>query len=247
MQTRVLKLAGSSGALALLWALSGSAASAQAPPAGTLSGGSASSSGASQFAEMKVSIDTDGGRLVEVVPQLLKSVGAEYIIDAEVKNALITSHLANVKLQTALDVLVRVSTIPVQVSFEKGVYRFSKKAETVEAPPETTPMPSLRPGDSVLPPPPEVLEGEVDIHNVQTFDLLRVLNGLSGGSASLGAYDSVGSLSGYSSYSGSGTSPSGYRSGGGSSILGGSGSSSQNGGGGLILNIIGHQGRSSGR
>jgi hypothetical protein len=249
MQTRVLGLIGSRSALALLWVASGSVALAQAGPTGTSGSGSTDAVKASKFAEMKVTIDTDRGRLVEVVPPLLKSVGADYVIDAEVKNAVVSSHLTNVKLQTVLDALLRGSSIPVQVTFEKGTYRFSKKTEKVEAPPESHPPIVHIPGESVLPPPPTTQDDEIDIHNVQTFDLLRVLNGLSSGSASPSAFNGNGSISGYSASSGSGISANGLRTGGGSAILGGSGSgnSSQNAGGGLILHIFGHPVRIPGR
>ena len=134
-------------------------------------------SGASKFAEMKVSIDADDGRLVVVVPKLMQSVNAEFTIDAEVKDALVSSHLSKVKLHTVLDVLMRVSSIPVQYTFEKGLYHFSKK---VDLPPEAPPPTPRLPDEPLLPPPPTTQTEDVDIHNVQTFDLLRVLNGLFG-------------------------------------------------------------------
>ena len=177
MQVRGLGFVGSRSALALMLALVGSTASAQAPPPGAPDGSSNGSSGASKFADMKVSIDTDSGRLVEVVPKLLKSVGAEFVVDGDVKNARVSSHLANVRLKIVLDVLMRGSSIPIQYTFDKGVYHFSKK---VEPPPEApAPTPSVT-DEPLLPPPPTTQTEDVDIHNVQTFDLLRVLNGLFG-------------------------------------------------------------------
>ena len=177
MQTHNLRQVGCRSALALLWVLSGGAALAQAGTPGTSGDGGAESSGASKFSEMKVSVDTTGGRLIVVIPPIMKSVGADFTIDADVKNAIVASHLTNVKLQTALDSLLRVSDIPVQVKFEKGVYHFSKRVDPI---PEVLPVLPLNPGESVLPPPPTVAQSEVDVHNVQTYDLLRVLNGLFG-------------------------------------------------------------------
>ena len=175
MQT--FRRVGSGSALAVLWVISGGAAAAQEGSAGAPDGGGKGSPAASKFAEMKVSIDVDRGRLVEVVPKLMKSVGAEFSIDADVKDALVSSHLTNVKLQTVLDVLLRVSTIPVQVTLEKGVYHFSKKPEL---PPEAPPPTPRAPAEPLLPPLPTTAEDGIDVHNVQTFDLLRVLNGVFG-------------------------------------------------------------------
>lgn len=177
MQTRILGWIGTHSLLTLLCVVSGGAAKAHAGQAGMPGDGSAGSSGASKFAEMKVSVDTVGGRLIVVIPPIMKSIGADFTIDADVKNAIVASHLTNVKLQVALDSLLRVSDIPVQVKFEKGVYHFSKRVDPI---PEVLPQPPLNPGESVLPPPPTTVEGDVDVRNVQTYDLLRVLNGLFG-------------------------------------------------------------------
>jgi hypothetical protein len=225
-------------AVTLLLALSGGAALAQGPPPGTSEGGSTTSSGASRFSEMKVSIDVERGRLVTVVPTLLKSIGAEYVIDAEVKNAVVSSHLTNVKLQTALDTLLRVSDIPVKYTFEKGAYHFSLK---VEPPPKPAPPAMPIPGESVLPPPPDIVEDVVDVHNVQTFDLVRVLHDLlglpagidptfgEGGSSGVANTPIVGSISGSSSV-------------GGNSLFGlpGRNARSQNSAGGVLGSITGH-------
>ena len=228
MQTRFTERGGVVSVLALLGMLSGGAVSAQAPPTGTSGGGPAPPGSAtpSQFADKKVSIDLDDARLVMAVPQLLKSVGAEYIIDADVKNAVISSHLTSVKLHTALDVLMRVSSLPVQYTFEKGVYHFSKKVEPPLEAPASNPY---TPGEAVLPPPPSSLDETIDVHEVQTFDLLRVLNGVFGTQGAIGDPGSNGSLSGYSSASNRGISGKGITAGSSGSVFGtqGSGNNAQ--------------------
>lgn len=240
MQTRILGLVGSTGAFALLGVISGGAALAQAGPTGMPGNGSAGSPEAFQFAERKVSIDTDGARLVVVIPKLLKSVGADFVIDSDVKDAIVSSHLTNVKLQTALDVLMRVSDIPVQYKFEKGAYRFSKR---VELPAASASPQSLPPGEPVLPPLPTTLQEEIDIHNVQTFDLLRVLNGLFGIPVDIDPTGDDSGLSGHATASGSsGALGQGTFTSRGSASSGsiGGGHSSQNGSGGVIVNVFGH-------
>jgi hypothetical protein len=251
MQTRFTGRIGVRSALALACMSFGGAASAQAPPTGTSVGNAAppksdsggAPSGTSQFADRKVSIDLDNARLVVAVPQLLKSVGAEYIIDADVKNAIISSHLTNVKLHTALDVLMRVSSLPVQYTFEKGVYHFSKK---VEPPPETpSPLP-YTPGEAVLPPPPTSLDETIDVHEVQTFDLLRVLNGVFGTQGTIGDPGANGSLSGYSGASQHGVSGKGITAGGigsvfGTQASGNNGQNSQSGAIGPTITLFGHR------
>lgn len=181
MRTHRLKRIGIGSALAVLWVAAGGAALGQTPAGGGAGdGGSDTSSNISKYADMKVTIDAENKRLVEVIPPLMKSVGAEFTIDADVKNTIVSSHLSNVKLQTVLDVLLRSGDIPVQVTFEKGLYHFAKKVETAPEPPRvpSTPARPLLPEDSVLPPPPPGDQKDVDVHNVQTYDLLRVLNGL---------------------------------------------------------------------
>lgn len=251
MQTQLLGRLGTRSALALLCVLSGSLALAQAPSTGAPgsaaappdSGSSTAPSATSRFADMKVSLDLDNARLVVAIPELLKTVGAEYIIDADVKNALISSHLTNVKLHTALDVLMHVSSLPVQYTFEKGVYHFSKRVE----PPPAAQVPVLHPpGESVLPPPPTSVEDTVDVHEVQTFDLLRVLNGLFGTPVSIGDPGANGTLSGSSSASNHGVSGSGVRAGGGSSALSTQGSAaagqtSQSSASGPTITLFGHR------
>ena len=226
--------------MALLWVMSGGAALAQAGSAGMPGAGSgAGSSGASKFADMKVSVDATSERLVVVIPRLLKSVGAEFSIDTDVKNALLSSHVANVKLQTALDVLMRVSDIPVQYTVEKGVYHFSKGVAPLPEAPPVTPQP---PGESVLPPPPTTVQEDVDVHNVQTFDLLRVLNGLFGVPVTIDPNGDDGSRSGRAHSNGSGGLGQGSVTTGGNASSGsiGTGSGRQTGSGGTTLNLFGH-------
>lgn len=236
MQTRLPGRIGTRSALALVCVLSGAIASAQAPPAGTSggtvpppdTGNSTAPSGTSRFAEMKVSIDLDNTRLVVALPQLLKTVGAEFIIDADVKNALISSHLTGVKLHTALDSLLRVSDIPVQYTFEKGVYHFSKR---LEPPPQAPSAPFCTlPARPCCRRPPTSVDDTIDVHEVQTFDLLRVLNGVFGTPVSIGDSGTNGSLSGYSSASHVGITGRGITSGGVTSVLGtqGNGANGQN-------------------
>ena len=255
MQTRILGLVGVRSALTLLCVMSGGVALAQA--SGTQDGGAAGSSNTSKYADMKVSVDATGERLVVLIPKLFKSVGAEFSIDADVKNALLSSHLTNVKLQTVLDVLLRTSDIPVQYKVEKDVYHFSKRVDPL---PEAPPAKPQRPSEPVLPPPPTIVQDDVDVHNVQTYDLLRVLNGLFGVPVAIDPGGDNGRLNGHRLDSG-GSSAVGQGSanshgstssgsigsggiGGSSGSFGtsanGSGASSQSGSGGAILNIFGH-------
>jgi hypothetical protein len=228
-------------ALALLLVMSGGSALAQAGSSGMPDGGGGSS-GASKFLEMKVSVDATGERLVVVIPKLLKSVGAEFSIDADVKNALLSSHLSNVKLQTVLDVLLRTSDIPVQYTLEKGVYHFSKR---VEPPPEASPTKPLLPNEPILPPPPTIAQGDVDVHNVQTYDLLRVLNGLFGIPVAIdptgdGSASRPSQSSGYGSLGQGSISTGGSQSGNSIGTRRGNQNGNQNGSGGAVMNIFGH-------
>lgn len=177
MQTHIRKRIGCRSALALLLALAGNGAVAQTP-AGMPPGDDPNVASFAKFSDTKVNIDAENKRLIEVLPDLMKSAGADFTIDADVKNARISSHLTNIRLQTALDTLMRVSDIPVQYTFEKGLYHFAKKRETAPEPPRIPPPADLLPEEPLLPGPPTVQQDEVDVHNVQTYDLLRVLNGI---------------------------------------------------------------------
>ena len=236
MQTHRLGRVGTLSALALLLTMSGGAALAQGGSSGMPDGG-AGSSDASKCLDMKVSVDATGERLVVLIPKLLKDVGAEFSIDSDVKNAHLSSHLSNVKLQTVLDVLLRTSDIPVQYTLEKGVYHFTKRVEPL---PEAPPAKPQRPNEPLLPPPPTSVQEDVDVHNVQTFDLVRVLNGLFGIHATIDPYGDSGPPrphSGGNSGVGQGSISTG---GGGSSRTIGGNNGHQNGSGGTVVNLFGH-------
>ncbi len=233
--------------LTLMLAASGGAAVAQTPPAGMPGGtnGTAGSganagtthAGPEKFFDKKVSVDADSGRLVDVLPKLLKSVDAEFVISPDVKNALVSGHLTGVKFKTALDLLMRVSNIPVEYRYEDGLFRFTKKVE-----PSPT-LPEPLPGEAVLPPPPRQGEERFDVREVGVENLIRALTG---GDPSFlppspSGYSS-GSANGHSSYSSFGFSPNGVHSGSGGNQFNsqGNNTSSQNNGGGGSITIFGH-------
>ncbi len=226
------------GILALALTAYSGAAFAQNPPAGMPSGNgsanSAISSGSEKFDDKKVSVDADGAKLVDVLPKLLKSVGAEFIIAPEVKNALLSGHLTNVKFKSALDLLLRVSTIPVEVTYTEGMFRFSKKVELPAA--DTTPS-----SESALPLPPKQGEAIVDVRKAGTENIIRALTGQDPSilPPNPSGYSS-GSVTSHSSYSSFGFSPNGVRLGSASSQMnsqGGNGSQSSGGG---SITIFGH-------
>src|SRR5947209_5690428 len=83
---------------------------AQAQETGAKDGGNSTKTGsdASGLADKRVTVDADTLRLTEALPPLMKSAGADFVVDNALKNATVSVHLNNVRFQTALDTLVKV-------------------------------------------------------------------------------------------------------------------------------------------
>jgi hypothetical protein len=81
-------------------------------------------------ADKRVSIDAEDATLSSVLTMLLSSVGANYTLDSSLRSLHVTAHLHDLRLKTALDVLLRSVAPPVTYRLEDGVYQFKLKSES---------------------------------------------------------------------------------------------------------------------
>lgn len=96
---------------------------------------------ASAIGAKRVSVDAEDATLASVITVLMQNVGANYTLDASLRQIRVTVHLHNLPLQTTLDVLLRSAAFPVMVRIENGIYNFLPRpaadtpvAETIAAP-----------------------------------------------------------------------------------------------------------------
>ena len=81
-------------------------------------------------ADKRISIDAQDATLASVLTTLMKGVGANYTLDNSLRSVRVTAHLHNLRLETALDVLLRSVAPPATYRLEEGVYQFTLKSET---------------------------------------------------------------------------------------------------------------------
>ncbi|HLK56177.1 MAG TPA: hypothetical protein VKU00_06420, partial [Chthonomonadaceae bacterium] len=142
-----------------------------------------------------VSVDADNTLLSDALAQIMKSAGADFVVDNALKKATVSVHLTNVRFQAALDTLVKVSSEPVSYKIEDGVYRFIPRVDPPEAPP-TPPAGPSRPSYKI---------GKIVVQNSDAQELVDFLTGASSGLDS--GPDSLsmnGNITGSRSYSSSG-------------------------------------------
>ncbi|HZT41404.1 MAG TPA: hypothetical protein VFA07_04415 [Chthonomonadaceae bacterium] len=95
-------------------------------------GSSNNTSSATSLADKRVTIDFEDIALTAAIRQLMNSVHASYTLDNALGAARVTAHLTDVRLDTALDMLMKVSSVPAEYQEEQGVYVFSRRKEQVQ-------------------------------------------------------------------------------------------------------------------
>src|SRR5580700_9161349 len=105
---------------------------AQTPP-GTGNGSSAengqSGGNTTPIADKIVTVDVENARLADVLPDLMKSVGADYSLDGSIKSAHVTVHIAQAKLKPTLDTMMKVCDMAATYRVENGLYHFMALAD----------------------------------------------------------------------------------------------------------------------
>lgn len=71
-----------------------------------------------------VALDVENARLGDVLPDMMKSVDADYALDKDIKEFRVTIHITSAKLKDALATMMKISTGPVVVKVEGGLYHF---------------------------------------------------------------------------------------------------------------------------
>lgn len=87
-----------------------------------------------RLANKKVTLQMDEASLLSAIRAVMKSVDADFTVDPALRDARVTVSLTNIRLGLALDLLMKVSTIPATYHVEDGVYQFELRKE--EASPE---------------------------------------------------------------------------------------------------------------
>jgi len=176
-------------------------AGAQTPPGsgtGPTSGTGQSGSAAIAIDDKTVTVDAENARLADILPDLMKSVGADYSLDGSVKNAHVTIHINNAKFKPTLDTMMKVSDVPVTYRVVSGLYHFMALADAPalpHAPASSRPAAPMRRG-------PRYNGG--DPLAVAVSELIQFLAGSEPAFSGKGPYPNNGSLkAGSSSLSGS--------------------------------------------
>ncbi len=97
-------------------------------PAQAQEGAGASNSPASPMAKA-VTVDAENATLASVITTLMQSVGANYTLDNSLRTIRVTAHLHNIRLDIALNVLLRNANPPITYKYEDSVYSFFPKVE----------------------------------------------------------------------------------------------------------------------
>ena len=79
--------------------------------------------------EKAVSIDAEDATLASVITTLMQSVGANYTLDNSLRTIRVTAHLHNIRLDIALNILLRSANPPITYRYENSVYSFLPKVE----------------------------------------------------------------------------------------------------------------------
>lgn len=79
--------------------------------------------------EKMISVDAENATLASVITTLMQNVGANYTLDNSLRAVRVTAHLHNVRLDIALNILLRNSTPPMTYRYENSVYSFLPKVE----------------------------------------------------------------------------------------------------------------------
>lgn len=129
---RILTNALTAGTLLLTVSVLPAPVRAQDPPA---QNADKKNDSATKLADRRVTLQVEEASLSNAVRMLMKSVGADFSIDPALRDARVTANLTNIRLQIALDTLMRISTIPATYRVAEGVYIFEPRKEEPPAPP----------------------------------------------------------------------------------------------------------------
>lgn len=89
------------------------------------------------LADKRVTLKVEEVSLTAAIKMLMKSVGADFMIDPALRDAYVTANLTNIRLGVALDTLMKVSSIPAEYRVEDGVYIFEPRKAPPPPAPET--------------------------------------------------------------------------------------------------------------
>ena len=95
-------------------------------PAQAQETGNSKNTPASSLQKM-VYVDAEDATLASVITTLMQSIGANYTLDNSLRTIRVTAHLHNVRLDIALNILLRNSNPPFTYRYENSVYSFIPK------------------------------------------------------------------------------------------------------------------------
>lgn len=74
--------------------------------------------------EKRVTISVDSARLNRALKMVMTAADADYTIDERLREGVVTAHLKNVTLQTALETILKAASVPATYRFEDNIFGF---------------------------------------------------------------------------------------------------------------------------
>jgi hypothetical protein len=96
---------------------------------------------AGKYADKRVTLTFEGVSMTTAIQTLMKTVGADFLIDPGLKDSVVNAKLNNVRFPVALDVLLKSGSIPAEFTVKDGIFRFTPRKEPIAPPQEEPPAP----------------------------------------------------------------------------------------------------------
>ncbi len=163
-----------------------------------------------------VSLDCENARLVDILPDLMKSANADYALDSSIKNVKVSLHVAGVPLKSVVAAIVKAASSPISCKVNLGLFHFTPKTEpdkpadgAPDKPAPRRPGPKYNGGDPIAAATSELITfltgSEIALGgrnpNAQGFGGFRAGGGSLSGSRNYNDYGFINGTFGSSSYS----------------------------------------------
>jgi hypothetical protein len=103
-----------------------------------------------------VTVDCENARLVDVLPDLMKSAEADYALDSPIRNVTVSLHATKVPLKDVVAAILKAASAPIQCKTTGGVFHFMPRTEPdkpaespAEKPAPRKPGPRYNGGDPI--------------------------------------------------------------------------------------------------
>ena len=118
---------------------------------------------------LKVAINSENDSLIDTLIALLKSVKADFVIDASLKPGKVSIHIKETTFKRALELILKVSTVPFEWEQKDGIFHF-KLAEPKEVEKSAPPLVEEKQGSKTR-------KEQIHLENADPKDVLDKLLG----------------------------------------------------------------------